>query len=72
MRVFVAGAGGAVGRRLVPRLIARGHDVVATTTSETKTGALRALGAEAIVMDGLDAGPVGETVARTEPDAITR
>jgi nucleoside-diphosphate-sugar epimerase len=70
MRVFVAGAGGAIGRRLVPQLIARGHDVVATTTSEGKTGALRALGADAIVMDGLDAGSVGEAVARTEPDAI--
>jgi nucleoside-diphosphate-sugar epimerase len=70
MRVFVAGAGGAVGRRLVPQLIARGHDVVATTTSEAKTEALRALGAEGVVMDGLDAGSVGEAVARSEPEAV--
>jgi 2-alkyl-3-oxoalkanoate reductase len=70
MRVFVAGAGGAVGRRLVPQLIARGHHVVATTTSEAKTEALRALGAEAVVMDGLDAGSVGEAVARSEPEAV--
>jgi nucleoside-diphosphate-sugar epimerase len=70
MRVFVAGAGGAIGRRLVPQLVARGHDVVATTTSDDKTGALRALGAQAIVMDGLDAGSVGEAVGRTEPEAV--
>jgi nucleoside-diphosphate-sugar epimerase len=70
MRVLVAGAGGAVGRRLVPQLIARGHVVVATTTSEAKTEALRALGAEAVVMDGLDAGAVGEAVARSEPEAV--
>jgi len=70
MRVFVAGAGGAIGRRLVPQLIAHGHDVVATTTSEAKTEALRALGAEAVVMDGLDAASVGEAVARSEPEAV--
>jgi nucleoside-diphosphate-sugar epimerase len=70
MRVFVAGAGGAVGRRLVPQLIARGHDVVATATSQAKTEALRALGAETVVMDGLDAGSVGEAVARSEPEAV--
>jgi nucleoside-diphosphate-sugar epimerase len=42
MRIFVAGAGGAIGHRLVPQLVARGHDVVATTTSERQTDALRA------------------------------
>jgi nucleoside-diphosphate-sugar epimerase len=70
MRVFVAGAGGAIGRRLIPRLVERGHDVVATTRSEEKLPALRALGAEPIVMDGLDAGSVGEAVARAEPEVI--
>jgi nucleoside-diphosphate-sugar epimerase len=70
MRVFVAGAGGAIGRRLLPQLIARGHDVVATTRSAEKTAGVRALGAEPVVMDGLDAGSVGEAVARAEPDVI--
>jgi 2-alkyl-3-oxoalkanoate reductase len=70
MRVFVAGAGGAIGKRLVPMLIERGHDVVASTTSEQKLPQLRALHAEAVVMDGLDAGSVGEAVARAEPDAV--
>jgi nucleoside-diphosphate-sugar epimerase len=70
MRVFLAGAGGAIGGRLVPQLIERGHEVVATTRSTAKLDALRALGAEAMVMDGLDAGSVGEAVARAEPEVI--
>jgi nucleoside-diphosphate-sugar epimerase len=70
MRVFVAGAGGAIGRPLVARLVERGHEVVATTRKREKLDALRALGAEAVVMDGLDAGSVGEAVARAEPDVI--
>src|SRR6478609_6077811 len=55
MRVFVAGGGGAIGRRLVPQLVACGHQVVASTTRAEKLPGLRALGAEAVVMDGLDA-----------------
>jgi len=70
MRVFVAGAGGAVGPPLVSQLVQRGHQVVATTRKGEKLGALRALGADAVVMDGLDAGSVGEAVARAEPDVI--
>ena len=70
MRIFVAGAGGAIGRSLVPQLIARGHDVTATTRSARKVEPLRALGAEPVVMDGLDATSVGEAVARAEPDVI--
>ncbi|HEY1367723.1 MAG TPA: NAD(P)-dependent oxidoreductase [Gaiellaceae bacterium] len=70
MRVFVAGASGAVGRRLLPQLIERGHEVVATTRTSAKLDALRALGAEPTVMDGLDAGSVGEAVARAEPEVI--
>jgi 2-alkyl-3-oxoalkanoate reductase len=70
MRVFLAGATGAIGRRLVPRLVARQHQVTATTRSPDKLDLLRALGAEAVVVDGLDAVAVGEAVARAEPDAI--
>ena len=70
MRVFVAGANGAVGRRLVPMLVARGHQVTGTTTSETSADAIRAMGAEPVVVDGLDAAGIGEAVARAEPDAI--
>jgi nucleoside-diphosphate-sugar epimerase len=70
MRVFVAGGTGVVGRRLVPQLVARGHRVTATTTRPAKLGLLEELGAEAVVMDGLDAGSVGEAVAAARPDAI--
>ena len=70
MRVFVAGASGAVGRRLVPQLVDRGHDVVATARTPEKLDGLRALGAEAVVMDGLDAASVGEAVATAEPEAV--
>ncbi|MGH3462032.1 MAG: NAD-dependent epimerase/dehydratase family protein [Kribbellaceae bacterium] len=70
MRVFVAGGSGVVGRRLVPQLVARGHQVIATTTSAGKVGLLEQLGAEGVVMDGLDAASVGEAVAAARPDAI--
>jgi nucleoside-diphosphate-sugar epimerase len=70
MRVFVAGASGAVGRRLVPMLVARGYQVIGTTTSEKNAETIRALGAEPVVVDGLDASGIGEAVARSEPDAI--
>jgi nucleoside-diphosphate-sugar epimerase len=70
MRVFVAGGTGVVGRRLVPQLVARGHQVTATTTSAAKLGLLAQLGAAGVVMDGLDAASVGAAVAAAQPDAI--
>ncbi|WP_318255405.1 NAD-dependent epimerase/dehydratase family protein [Agrococcus baldri] len=70
MRVFVAGGSGAVGRRLVPQLVARGHQVTATTTDPAKVALLEGLGATAVVMDGLDAAQVGEAVAAAESDAV--
>jgi nucleoside-diphosphate-sugar epimerase len=70
MRVFVAGGSGVLGRRLVPQLVARGHQVTATTTSGAKLDLLTRLGAEAVVMDGLDAGSVHAAVAAAAPDVI--
>jgi nucleoside-diphosphate-sugar epimerase len=70
MRVFVAGGTGVIGQRLVPQLVARGHQVTATTTSSAKLDMLAQLGADAVVMDGLDAASVGEAVAKARPDAI--
>ena len=70
MRVFVAGGTGVIGRRLVPQLVARGHEVVATTTSPDRLGLLERLGAEGVVMDGLDAASVGQAVAAARPDVI--
>jgi nucleoside-diphosphate-sugar epimerase len=70
MRVFVAGGTGVIGRRLVPQLVARGHQVTASTTSEAKLEGLNRIGAHAVVMDGLDAASVAEAVAKAQPDAI--
>jgi nucleoside-diphosphate-sugar epimerase len=70
MRVFVAGGTGVIGRRLVPQLVARGHRVTATTTNAGKLGLLEQLGAEGVVMDGLNAVSVGEAVAAARPDTI--
>jgi nucleoside-diphosphate-sugar epimerase len=70
MRVFVAGGSGVIGRRLVQQLVARGHQVTATTTTPGKLGLLEQLGADGVVMDGLDAASVGEAVAAARPDAV--
>jgi nucleoside-diphosphate-sugar epimerase len=70
MRVFVAGGTGVIGRRLVPQLVARGHQVTATTTNAARLALLGELGAAGVVMDGLDAASVGEAVAAARPDAI--
>jgi nucleoside-diphosphate-sugar epimerase len=70
MRVFVAGATGAIGRRLVPLLVDRGHEVVAMTRSRSKEGALREAGAEPVVADGLDRSAVVAAVSRAEPEVV--
>jgi len=70
VRVFVAGGTGVVGRRLVPELVARGHQVTATTTSEGKLAVLAQLGADGVVMDGLDAVSVHDAVAAAAPDSV--
>jgi 2-alkyl-3-oxoalkanoate reductase len=70
MRVFVAGGAGALGRRLVPQLVARGHEVTATTRSASKADELRGLGACPVLVDGLDGIAVGRAVAEAQPDAI--
>lgn len=70
MRVFVAGGTGVLGRRLVPQLVARGHRVTATTTSAAKLDVLRGLGAEGVVMDGLDPAAVRAAVADARPDTV--
>lgn len=70
MRVFVAGASGAIGARLVPQLIARGHEVVGTFHTAGKAGQVRALGAEPVMLDLLDAAAVRAAVLQARPDAI--
>ncbi|TDC43744.1 NAD(P)-dependent oxidoreductase [Actinomadura sp. KC345] len=70
MKIFIAGASGAIGSELVPQLVERGHEVVGTTRSAAKTGALRALGAEPVVLDALDPDSVADVVAKAEPEVI--
>jgi nucleoside-diphosphate-sugar epimerase len=70
MRVFIAGAGGAIGARLVPQLVERGHEVVGSSRTPAKADRLRALGAEPVVLDVLDADGVRRAIAAAKPDAI--
>ena len=70
MKVFVAGATGAMGKQLVPRLMEAGHQVIGMTRSESKQGALWDLGAEPIVADALDPDQVADAVAQTQPEVI--
>ncbi len=70
MRVFIAGATGAVGRRLVPRLIRAGHSVIGLTRTPSKAGLLRELGAEPLVADALDERSIRAAVVAGRPDVI--
>jgi 2-alkyl-3-oxoalkanoate reductase len=70
MRIFVAGATGALGRRLVPLLVAGGHQVTAMTRSPAKAGGLRAAGAEPVVADALDREAVLAAVTAARPEVV--
>ena len=70
MKVFVAGATGALGKQLVPRLVAAGHEVTGMTRSPQKIETLHDLGARAAVADALDADAVAQAVAEAEPEVI--
>jgi nucleoside-diphosphate-sugar epimerase len=70
MRIFVAGATGVIGIRLVPLLVAEGHEVAGMTRSPTKADQLRAFGAGPVVCDVFDAEAVRQAVRRFEPDVI--
>lgn len=70
MKVFVAGASGALGKQLVPDLVAAGHEVVAMTRTPSKQDGLRALGARPVVADALDPEAVARVVGEAEPEVI--
>jgi nucleoside-diphosphate-sugar epimerase len=70
MRIFVAGATGAVGRRLVPRLVRAGHTVTGLTRTPSKAGLVRELGAEPFVADALDEESIHAAIGAARPDAI--
>ena len=70
MKVFVAGATGALGRQLVPMLVAEGHEVVGMARTVSKQDLLRSLGARPVVADALDPDAVAQAVASAEPEVI--
>ncbi len=70
MRVFVTGATGALGRHLVPALVAEGHEVTATTRTPAKAAGLRAAGAAPVILDGLNRDAVIAEVLAASPDVI--
>jgi 2-alkyl-3-oxoalkanoate reductase len=70
MKVFVAGASGALGAQLVPQLVAAGHQVVGMTRTASKQDGLRALGAQPVVADALDPDAVARVVGDAEPEVI--
>lgn len=70
MRVFVAGASGAIGRPLLPRLVAAGHEVTGTTRTETGAEAIRTAGARAAVCDALDAEALHAAVSEAAPEVV--
>jgi nucleoside-diphosphate-sugar epimerase len=70
MRIFIAGATGALGRQLVPRLAERGHEVTGMTRSPSKQQLVRDLGAQPVVADALDPESLAQAVALAEPEVI--
>lgn len=70
MKVFVVGASGALGKQLIPRLVAAGDDVTGTTTSEPKRTLVESLGARAVVLDLLDADAVETAVREAAPEVV--
>ena len=70
MKIFVAGGTGAIGKQLIPQLVAAGHDVVATTRSARRTEEVERLGGEPAVADGLDEHAIVEAVRRAQPEVV--
>jgi uncharacterized protein YbjT (DUF2867 family) len=66
MKIFLAGAAGAIGRRLVPMLVSAGHVVIGTTRSITKAEGLRAAGVEPVVVDVFDDAALSKAVSHVE------
>ncbi len=70
MKIFLAGATGVIGRRLVPQLVGSGHEVVALTRTQAKADALAAAGAEPVIADALDRDAVSTAVAKAAPEVV--
>jgi nucleoside-diphosphate-sugar epimerase len=70
VKIFLAGAAGAIGRRLVPLLLGAGHDVIGTTRTAARAAALRANGVVPVVLDVFDAGAVRAALGNARPDVV--
>lgn len=70
MKIFIAGAGGAIGKRLVPLLVSGGHQVIAATRTPGKMDGLRARGAEPVIVEGLHRDAVMAAIVPVRPDVI--
>src|SRR5215471_3245602 len=70
MRIFLAGAAGAIGRRLTPLLVLMGHEVTGTTRSADKAGALEAMGGRPVIVDVFDAAAMRAAVVAARPDVV--
>lgn len=70
MRVFVAGATGAIGRQLIPMLVDAGHEVTGMTRSSERAASLETLGAQAVVVDAFDADALHDALAQTTPEVV--
>jgi len=70
MRIFLAGAAGAIGRRLTPLLVLMGHEVTGTTRSADKAGTLEAMGGRPVVVDVFDAAALRAAVVAARPDVV--
>ena len=69
-RIFLAGASGAIGQRLIPQLLAAGHQVTGTTRNAEKAATLRALGAEPAIVDVFDAEALSRSMLAARPDIV--
>src|SRR4051794_30107630 len=70
MKIFLAGAAGAIGRRVVPRLVKAGHEVVGTSRTETGARLIETLGAQAVVVNVYDRAKLFDAFAEAQPDVL--
>ncbi len=70
MRIFLAGATGVIGRRILPRLVEAGHEVTGMTRSDERAGAIRSAGASASICDALEKEDLVRAVTAARPEVV--